>query len=194
MKEILMMSPAELAAELLAVSPGAVASDASAIYAVDNDDEKWQDFETLILRRLSIAREILLRDLLASMKATSVLNSPNLTRDWLKLYCAYLEHEVFIVLHLDSRHHLIAVEEIFRGTLSHTSVYPREIVKSVLAHRSVSVLLAHNHPSGNTAPSESDLYLTKQLVSALSLVDSHVSDHFIVAGNNVLSFTEQGYL
>jgi DNA repair protein RadC len=147
-----------------------------------------------VVRKLAVARELLLRDLAATMRKTTVLGSPGKVRDWLKLYCARLEHEVFLLLHLDVRNRLIAAEEIFRGTLTHTSVYPREVVKSALAHNAATVLLAHNHPSGNTEPSQSDMLLTKTLRAALALVDVRVADHFVVAGDCVLSFAEEGLL
>lgn len=194
MNDISVMSRAELVCELLAPSPSATVSDASAAYVATCDPSAPPSCDALISRKLSIARELLLRNLTARMKSSPVLNSPDVVRDWLKLHCADAEHEVFMLLHLDVRNHLIEAEEIFRGTLTHTSVYPREVLKSALARNAASVILAHNHPSGNTEPSTADSVLTKQLASALSLVEVRVVDHFIVAGNSILSFAEQGLL
>jgi DNA repair protein RadC len=98
------------------------------------------------------------------------------------------------VLFLDVKNRLIASEELFRGTLTHASVYPREVVKSSLAHNAASVLLAHNHPSGTTEPSNADLTLTQALKQALALVDIRVLDHFIIAGRQAYSFAEHGCL
>ena len=135
-----------------------------------------------------------MRDLIGDMQASPVMDSPEKARDWLKLHCAGLEHEVFILLFLDVRNRLIAVEDMFRGTLAQTTVYPRELLKSVLRHNASSVIVAHNHPSGAPEPSQTDRMLTKQMTSALSLVDVKVIDHFIVAGEQVLSFAQQGLL
>jgi DNA repair protein RadC len=123
-----------------------------------------------------------------------LLTSPQAVRDYLRLRIANREHEVFVALFLDSQNRLIVAEELFRGTLAQTSVYPREVVKSALARNAAAVILAHNHPSGNPEPSQADCLLTKQLTSALSLVDVRVVDHFVVAGDGILSFAERGLL
>ncbi len=192
MKEISSMSRPELVAELISAEPlGSVVP--TTLTAVE-DTASSPSFDALITRKLAVAREVLLRDLAVKMKTPLTLGSPDAVRDWLKLYCAQFGHEVFLVLHLDVRNRLIATEQIFRGTLTHTSVYPREVVKSTLAHNAASVIFAHNHPSGDTAPSTADHLLTKQLISALALVDVRVADHFIVAADQVLSFAEQGLL
>jgi len=104
------------------------------------------------------------------------------------------QHESFVVLFLDVKNRLLTMKEMFRGTLTHTSVYPREVVKAALAHNAASVMLAHNHPSGTADPSEADLLLTRSLVQALALVDVRVLDHFVVAGSQVHSFAEHGQL
>lgn len=187
-------SRAELVCELLTVPTESAFFNASATHDVACDAPSSSVCEALVSRKLAIAREILLRDLSATMASTSVLGSPDAVRDWLTLRCAALEHEVFFLLHLDTRRRLIKAEEIFRGTLTHTSVYPREVVKSALAQNAMAVILAHNHPSGDATPSQADCLLTRHLVSALSLVDVHVIDHFIVAENGILSFAEQGLL
>lgn len=124
----------------------------------------------------------------------TVMNSPNVIRDYLKLTLAPLEHEVFTVLFLSAQHQLIEAEEMFRGTLTQTSVYPREVVKRALYHNAAAVVLAHNHPSGDDTESRADKLLTDSLSQALALVDVKVLDHFIVAGMKVSSFAEKGLI
>jgi len=105
-----------------------------------------------------------------------------------------LPHEVFVCLQLDAQHRVIAIEELFRGTLTQTSVYPREVVKAALRVNAATVIFAHNHPSGVAEPSHADEILTRSLKSALALVDVQVLDHFIVAGTRIMSFAERGLL
>jgi DNA repair protein RadC len=150
--------------------------------------------EAAVARRLMVAREIICRDLLEQMKERAVMDSPSRTREWLKLYCAGLEHEVFLVMYLDAQHCLIHAEQLFRGTLNQTSVYPREVVKQALAHNALSVIFAHNHPSGQAECSRSDEQITRDLLGALALVDIRVLDHFIVVGDALFSFSERGLL
>ncbi len=128
------------------------------------------------------------------MAVGELLNAPDLVRRYLRARLARQGHESFSVLFLDVKNRLLACEELFSGTLTHTSVYPREVVKAALARNAASVLLAHNHPSGSTEPSEADMLLTRALVHALALVDVRVLDHFIVAGQHVHSFAEHGQL
>lgn len=143
---------------------------------------------TLIRRALRVLEDRL------EYKRT-VLGSPQTVRDFLRLRMAELEHEVFVVLWLDAQNALIEIEELFRGTLTQTSVYQREVVKSALAHNASAAILAHNHPSGITKPSKSDEALTMSLKNALALVDVKVLDHFIVGGAKPpLSFAERGLL
>lgn len=123
-----------------------------------------------------------------------LLNSPAAVRDCLRMRLNGLEHEVFVCLWLDAQHRLIAHEELFRGTLTQTSVYPREVVKAALAANAAAVIFAHNHPSGACQPSHADELLTRNLKEALALVDVKVLDHMIVAGTDVLSFAERGLL
>ena len=123
-----------------------------------------------------------------------VLGSPEAVRDYLRLRVAALEHEVFVVLFLDSQHRLIACDELFRGTLAQTSVYPREVVKAALARNAAAVIFAHNHPSGVAEPSRADELLTQSLKQALALVDIRTLDHFVVAGERTVSFSERGLL
>lgn len=121
-----------------------------------------------------------------------VFDGPMAVRNHLVLALATKPHEVFAVMFLDSQHGLIAFEEMFRGTLTQTSVYPREVVTRALHHQAAAVILAHNHPSGSTQPSDADVALTKTLKTTLALVDVRVLDHFIVAGLNTTSMLELG--
>jgi len=122
------------------------------------------------------------------------LNSPSMVRDYLQLTLTGKEHEVFACVFIDAQNRVIAVEELFRGTLTQTSVYPREVVKSALHHNCAAVILAHNHPSGVAEPSHADQCLTTSLKQALAMVDVKVLDHFIIAGGSALSFAERGLI
>ena len=128
------------------------------------------------------------------MQCGDALNSPRAVRDYLRLLLGGRQHEVFLALFLDTQHRVIASEELFHGTLSQTSVYPREVVKRALHHNAGAVILAHNHPSGVAEPSHADETLTQALKQALALIDVRVLDHFIVAGAGVVSFAERGLL
>ena len=122
------------------------------------------------------------------------LNSPSLVKDYLRLTLTDKEHEVFACVFLDAQNRVIAVDELFRGTLTQTSVYPREVVKAALHHNCAAVILAHNHPSGVAEPSHADQLLTANLKQTLALVDVKVLDHFIIAADQTLSFAERGLL
>lgn len=122
------------------------------------------------------------------------LSAPHVVKQFLTLRMTDLQHEEFHVLFTDARHRLIAAETMFRGTLTQTSVYPREVVKAALAHNAAACILAHNHPSGNTEPSQADRTLTAALKQALALIDVQVLDHIIVAGMDTRSFAESGLL
>jgi DNA repair protein RadC len=124
----------------------------------------------------------------------AALNAPAAVRDYLVLSLADREHEIFMAFFLDSQNRVIAAEELFRGTLTQTSVYPREVVKRALALNAASVILAHNHPSGTLEPSQADHWLTDQLKSALDLVDVRTLDHFIIGGRDTVSFAERGWM
>ena len=128
------------------------------------------------------------------MSSAPVFDSPAAVTDFLKLHFAGQAYESFVVVFLDARHQLIVVEDVFRGTLTQTSVYPREILKRALHHNAAAVILAHNHPSGSTDPSRADETLTETLRSTLSLIDVRVLDHLIIAGNASLSFAQRGLL
>jgi len=139
--------------------------------------------------------ELARRALAEEVRAGDLLSSPGAVRDWLRLRLAALPHEVFCALWLDSQNRLIAFEELFRGTLTRTSVYPREVVKRALACNASAAVFAHNHPSGVAEPSGADEILTRSLKQALALVDVKLLDHFIVAGHAApLSFAERGLL
>lgn len=144
--------------------------------------------------QLQAVLEMARRALDERIRTTDALNSPAAVRDYLRLTLASLPHEVFVAVFLTAQNRVIAVDEMFRGTLTQTSVYPREIVKRALAHNAASVILAHNHPSGEASPSSADRSLTRTLADALALVDVRVLDHFIVAPGASLSFAEQGML
>jgi len=124
----------------------------------------------------------------------SALNSPSAVREYLRLKLQALPYEVFVALFLDAQNRVIGIEELSRGTLTQTSVYPREVVKRALHHNAGAVIFAHNHPSGIAEPSHADETLTQALKQALALVDVRVLDHFIVAGAGVVSFAERGLI
>ncbi len=134
------------------------------------------------------------RALNEQMQVKDILSSPQQVRDYLCLKLGNLMREVFVVLFLDAQNRIVTTEEMFSGTLTQTSVYPREVVKRALHHNAASVIFAHNHPSGIAQQSQADELLTQQLKQALALVDVRVLDHFIVAGNTTLSFSERGLL
>ena len=126
--------------------------------------------------------------------STTVFAAPESIRQYVCLHLGLLPYEVFGVLFLDAQHRLIAFEKMFRGTLTQTSVYPREVVVQALHHRAASVVLTHNHPSGQAHPSRADEAITQTLKAALCLVEVRVLDHFIVAGNQATSMAELGLL
>jgi DNA repair protein RadC len=144
--------------------------------------------------RLSAVLELVRRGLREDMGRGDALASPTAVRDYLRLKLRDLHHEVFVGLYLDAQNRVIGDEVLFRGTLTQTSVYPREVVKQALAHNAAGIILAHNHPSGVAEPSHADEALTRTLRQALTLIDVKVLDHFVVAGNTAVSFAERGLL
>lgn len=128
------------------------------------------------------------------MRQSNPLDSPALVRDYLRLWLADRPHEVFAVIFLDSQHHVIEASVLFRGSLCQTSVYPREIAVEALHRHAAAVIVAHNHPSGSPEPSHADIALTRQLKSALGLVDVRLLDHFLVTHATTVSFAERGLL
>ena len=142
--------------------------------------------------QLQAVLEMSRRALREEMQSGDALNSPGAVRDYLQLLLRGRTQEVFMVIFLDAQHRVIAAEELFHGTLTQTSVYPREVVKRALHHNAAATIFAHNHPSGVAEPSQSDRLLTDSLKQALALVDVRVLDHFIIAGTGCLSFAERG--
>ena len=139
---------------------------------------------------LKAARQVMSR----RVRRGTTMTSPSVVREYLRTKLAELPHEVFVTLFLDAQNRLIEYVELFRGTLTQTSVYPREVVKAALTRNAAAMILAHNHPSGVAEPSRADELLTQTLKQALSLVDVRVLDHFIVAGEDTVSFAERGLL
>jgi DNA repair protein RadC len=144
--------------------------------------------------QLQAVLELARRALGEELQTGIALNSPQAVKHYLQLLLGGKPHESFAVLFLDVKNRLIACEELFRGTLTHASVYPREVVKAALTHNAAAIILAHNHPSGTSEPSPADQTLTQALKQALALVDVRVLDHFVVAGRHIHSFAEHGQL
>lgn len=144
-----------------------------------NDDDLIEQALTVLARR---------------MRVSDHLGSPRAVRDYLRLSLADKEHELFVVVLVDAQNRVLSCEEMFRGTLTETSVYPREIVKVALAANAAAAIFAHNHPSGASEPSRADESLTRQLKAALAMVDVNVLDHFVIAGSEFTSFAERGLL
>lgn len=144
--------------------------------------------------QLQAVWELARRALAEQAHEKEVLGSPQAVRDYLRLSLGSLPYEVFAIVLLDAQNRLLAMDELFRGTLTQTSVYPREVVKLALRHNAASIILAHNHPSGVAEPSQADRQLTQHLREALALVDVRVLDHFVVTASRVCSFAESGYL
>jgi len=138
--------------------------------------------------------EMARRALSQQLKERQAFQTPDAVKHYLQLQLAHKNHEVFAVLFLDSQNRMIAMEELFRGTLSQTSVYPREVVMRALHHQAAAVVLAHNHPSGSVQPSRADEHLTQTLKASLALVDVRVLDHIIVGQGQALSMAEQSLL
>jgi len=138
--------------------------------------------------------ELARRALSQRLKEREAFHTPGAVKQYLQLQLAHKNHEVFAVLFLDHQNRMLAMEELFRGTLSQTSVYPREVVLRALHHQAAAVVLSHNHPSGSVQPSRADEHLTQTLKAALALVDVRVLDHIIVGQGQALSMAEQGLM
>ncbi len=138
--------------------------------------------------------EMAQRALREKIGSGTALGSPHAVRDYLRLRLQGRPHEVFVGVFLDAQNRVLAVEELFRGTLTQTSVYPREVVKRALHYNAAALIFAHNHPSGIAEPSRADEMLTGALKQALALVDVRVLDHFVVGGDSAMSFAERGLL
>jgi DNA repair protein RadC len=144
--------------------------------------------------QLQAVLEMARRALREKLDRGSALGSPQAVRDYLRLKLQDRPHEIFLGVFLDAQNRVLAVEELSRGTLTQTSVYPREVVKRALHHNAAALIFAHNHPSGIAEPSRSDEALTAALRQALALVDVKVLDHFIVGAGTAMSFAERGLL
>jgi DNA repair protein RadC len=144
--------------------------------------------------QLQAVVEMAKRSLREELRSGDAMSSPGAVRDYLRLTLGQRPYEVFVAIFLDAQNRLLAADELFRGTLTQTSVYPREVVKAALAHNAAAVVFAHNHPSGIAEPSHADEILTRNLKQALALVDVKVLDHFIVGGSQAMSFAERGLL
>jgi DNA repair protein RadC len=181
----------QMGQELLSVFGGlagllnATANDLQRINGLGGTAKRAQLVAVLELARRALAERL---------KEKALFDTPQAVRDYLQLQLGSRSHEVFAVLFLDSQHRLIALEELFRGTLTQTSVYPREVIVRALARNAASVVLAHNHPSGSAKPSRADEALTQTLKSALALVDVRVLDHFVVTSTEAVSMAELGLL
>lgn len=153
----------------------------------------------LFAAELSLSAQQTVREALALLKHQlrepgAAFTSTTAVRDWLHLQLATLEREEFVVLFLDNQHRLIAHETLFKGSISHTEVHTREVVKSCLRHNAATVILAHNHPSGYAEPSDADRRITTRLKQALDLMDIRLLDHLVIGGINIVSFAERGWL
>ena len=140
--------------------------------------------------QLQAILEMARRALHENLKQGDALNSPDQVKQFLRLSLSGKQQEVFVGIFLDTQHRILATEELFSGTLSQTSVYPREVIKRVLHHNAAAIIFAHNHPSGVATPSQADQMLTQSLKQALALIDVKVLDHFIVGNNTTVSFAE----
>ncbi len=144
--------------------------------------------------QLQAVLEMARRALGDELKNGDIMNSPELVRNYLRLTLQNKEHEIFLGIFLDTRNRTIATEELFNGTLTQTSVYPREVIKRALHHNAAAIIFAHNHPSGVAEPSQADKTLTATLKQTLALIDVKVLDHFIVGNGTTLSFAENGLI
>ena len=144
--------------------------------------------------QLQAVLEMARRYLHENISNKNILNNPDETKQFLKSQLAHQQREVFACLYLDTKHQVIAFKELFFGTIDGASVHPREVVKSALQHNAAAVIFAHNHPSGNSTPSQSDIDITKQLISALKLIDIRVLDHLIIGNGDATSLAELGHI
>ena len=170
---------------------------AGLLHATTDDLKRVKGLGPAKRSELVAVLELARRAMAQQLQAREVFATPEALKHYLQLHLAsknHANHEVFVVLFLDVQHRLITLEEMFRGTLSQTSVYPREVVLRALYHQAAAVVLAHNHPSGSVQPSRADESLTQTLKSALALVDVRVLDHIIVGIGETLSMAERGLM
>jgi DNA repair protein RadC len=179
----------ELAREMLTQFHGL-----AGLFAAGDDLAKVKGLGPAKRAQFAAAIELANRSIGEWLKESAALTSPGAVRDYLRLALGGKPHEVFLCIWLDAQHRVIKFDELSRGTLTQTSVYPREVVKAALAANAAAVIFAHNHPSGAAQPSQADELLTRNLKEALALVEVKVLDHFIIAGNHAISFAERGLL
>jgi DNA repair protein RadC len=182
-------SAVELARDLLDQFNGL-----AGLFRAGDELAKVKGLGTAKRAQFAAAIELAQRSIGEKLKEGAALTSPGAVRDYLRLALSGRQHEVFVCIWLDAQHKVIKFDEPFRGSLTQTSVYPREIVKQALAINAAAVIFAHNHPSGVAQPSQADELLTGNLKEALALVEVKVLDHFIIAGNQAISFAERGLL
>ena len=183
----------QLAQELLDAKTG-FGGMAGLLHASADDLKRIKGLGPAKRAELLAVLELARRALAEQLRERAALDTPQAVKDYLQLHLAHKKHESFAVLFLDNQHKLLALEELFRGTLAQTSVYPREVVLRALHHHAAAVVLAHNHPSGTVQPSRADEALTQALKAALALVDVRVLDHVIVAPGLALSMAEKGLI
>ena len=183
----------QLAQELLEIKTG-FDGVAGLLHASADDLKRVKGLGPAKRAELVAVLELARRALAQQLREREGFDSPGAVKQYLQLQLAARQHEVFAVLFLDAQNRLLALEELFRGTLTQTSVYPREVVLRALHHQAASVVLAHNHPSGSVEPSRADEALTHTLKAALALVDVRVLDHVIVGTGQALSMAERGLL
>lgn len=181
----------QLAQELLDDKTG-FGGIAGLLHATADDLKRIKGLGPAKRAELVAVLELSRRALAEQLKERAAFDSPQAVKHYLQLHLGAKKHEVFAVLFLDAQHRLLALEELFRGTLSQTSVYPREVVLRALHHHAAAVVLAHNHPSGTAEPSRADEALTQALKAALALIDVRVLDHIIIGTGQALSMAERG--
>ena len=184
----------QLAQELVDPQPSGFGGIAGLLHASADDLKRIKGLGPAKRAELVAVLELARRALAQQLKEREVFSSPDAVKHYLQLHLSQRGHEVFAVLFLDTQHRLLALEEMFRGTLTQTSVYPREVVLRALHLQAAAVVLAHNHPSGTVQPSRADEALTQTLKAALALVDVRVLDHVIVGPGQALSMAERGLL
>ena len=183
----------QLAQELLGAHPG-FGGLSGLLHASADDLKRIKGLGPAKRAELVAVLELARRVLAEQLRERSLLDSADTVMHYAQLQLGHLAYEIFAVLFLDNQNRLIALEELFRGTLTQTSVYPREVVQRTLHHHAAAVVLAHNHPSGQVQPSRADEALTHTLKAALALVDVRVLDHVIVSQGRALSMAQQGLL
>jgi DNA repair protein RadC len=194
-EKLLALGPAALAdAELIALLLRTGLAGTGVLQLAEQLLASFGGLAGLLRAEVAAVLELARRSIATELGARPVFDSPAKVKDYLQLQLGDRGHEVFAVLFLDAQSRLVRLEEMFRGTLTQTSVYPREVVKRALELGAAAVILAHNHPSGAAEPSRADEFLTETLKSALALVDVRVLDHLIVGRATVVSFAERGLL